>query len=278
MHDLRKVSVDMTRSWVALGILMVFYFIAQIDKQILALVANLLGPSLNLSDTQIGMLQGFVFSVPYAIGVLLVGMAVDRYSRRTILLIGVISWSLAAAASGLANSFETLALARSGVGLGEAVLVPAAMSILASVFPRERVAFAIGAFYTAGNMAGIFAMLAGGIVVQAFVDAGGLVLPQFGQLEPWQAVLVVTGLPGLAIAFMVYLIRVDIGGRDRQTSKENEAGLKGQQLKAYMWTHRTFLILYTIGTSLATICAYTLLSWAPAFSAGLMAGITRRSE
>lgn len=264
MSDNQKPRIT-SKAWVALAILMGFYLLSYLDKQVLALLANLIGPSLKLSDTQLGMLQGFIFSLPYAVGVLVVGYCVDRYSRRGILFAGVIVWSIAATMSGLATSFESLALFRAGVGLGEAVLIPAAMSIIASVFPRDRVAFAIGLFYMAANIGGIVATLLGGVVIQTFVDNEGATLPFFGNLEPWQAVLVVTGIPGLMIAFLAFVIRIDIGGRDRVKPAGAQTRHNGQSLRDYLVRHRGFLIFYTLGTSFGTICAYTLISWAPAY-------------
>lgn len=252
------------QAWMGLGVLMAFYLLSYLDKQILALLANLIGPALSLSDTRIGLLQGFIFSIPYSAGVLLMGMAVDRYSRRRLLFGGVLFWSICALASGLATSFESLGLARAGVGLGEAVLIPAAMSIIATLFPRERVATAIGLFYSAANVGGIVAMLLGGTLIQLLVQRGGLSFPAVGALEPWQAAFALSGLPGLLMAFLAFGIPIDDRGRKAGPTDRAAAGDRGP-LMAYLRAHKVFLITFFVGSSCGTICAYTLISWAPAY-------------
>ena len=146
----------------SLGILILFYMNFNVDKQIFPLLANMIADSLTFSDTELGLLQGFIYSIPYGVAVLIAGWLVDRFSPRGILFTGTLFWACAASASALAISFMTMAWTRAGVGLGEAMLVPAALPLIAAIFPRDKVALAIGLFYAGANLGGMVANLAGG--------------------------------------------------------------------------------------------------------------------
>lgn len=254
-------------AWVALGILMALFVLHYLDKQILPLLANLVGPALSLSDTQLGLLQGFAFTLPYASGVVVMGWAVDRFPRRSLLFCGVVLWSVSAMASGLATSFGTLAATRAFLGLGEAALVPAAMSIIATMFPRDRVTMAVGTFYSAGNIGGVIAVLLGGGIIQAMVDQGGLLIPNVGHFEPWRAAFILTGLPGLLMAFLVIAIRINDKGRGRNASASRAAGAAGAAagLWSYLGKRKLFFATYTVSICALTLCAYTMTAWGAAY-------------
>src|SRR5262249_59636263 len=83
-------------------------------------------------------------------------------TRRTIIALGLAAWSAMTGASGIVRTFAELALARIGVGVGEAACSPPAHSLLADYFPPERRATAL-AIYSTGIYVGIlFGFLIGG--------------------------------------------------------------------------------------------------------------------
>ena len=82
--------------------------------------------SLNVSDSAMGLLTGFAFVSFYTISSLPIARLSDSYSRRNIIAIGLAFWSVMTAVSGFVGSFGQLALARMGVGIGEAAAAPAA--------------------------------------------------------------------------------------------------------------------------------------------------------
>ena len=73
---------------------------------------------LGLTDTQFSLLAGLAFSIFYSVMGLPLGWLADRMSRRMIILIGMIAWSIMTALCGVATSFLALFLARVGVGVG----------------------------------------------------------------------------------------------------------------------------------------------------------------
>jgi MFS family permease len=250
------------RAWVGLGVLLVLYLFSFLDKQMFALLANPMGEALHLTDVQLSLLQGVGFSLLYSFGVLGSGWLVDRYSRPLILFVGVVFWSLAGAASGLATSFSTMLLARAGVGLGEAVLPTAANSLVASLFPRHRMSLAVGIYYMGANLGGVVALIFGGAAIGALIRHGGINLPLLGQLAPWQAAFLITGLPGVVAAFLVLAIR----------APARPAGASAQQQKAdalecarYIGSHKALVFYQGATTAILTLSAYALIYWGPAF-------------
>jgi MFS family permease len=190
------------------------------------------------------------------------GWAVDNYSRRWLLFFGVMFWSLAAMASSQATSFGSLALARAACGLGEAVLIPTAMSIIVSLFPRDRIIMATSAFYLAANVGGVIAVLFGGEVIQAAVAHGGMDLPIFKHFAPWQEVFFITGAPGVLMAFLV--LTMPLNDKDR-TSAALSTGWSAITLWQFLKTRRMFLITFIASVSAVTLCAYTLIAWGAAY-------------
>ena len=133
-------------AWWTVTVLTILSCLSLLDRQIMALLIPDIRRELGLSDFQMGLLQGVVFSLFYVTFGLLFGWIIDRFSRRGVVYAGVTFWSLATAACGMASNFFQLMLARFGVGAGEAALNPAAYSIISDSFPKRRLSFALSVF------------------------------------------------------------------------------------------------------------------------------------
>jgi len=114
------------------------------DRQVVPILLPSIKAELHLSDTELGIISGLAFSLIYAVAAFVFGFLADRSSRKWVILFGLVCWSLATAASGLAYSFWSMFAARFFTGIGEASLYPCAMSLLADAFPAERRGRAIG--------------------------------------------------------------------------------------------------------------------------------------
>src|SRR5690606_960344 len=125
------------RAWYAICVLVLLYSLSFIDRFILSLLAPAVSEHLQLSDTQLGVLFGLGFGVVYALTGLPLAHLIDRRRRVPIVAAGVVLWSICTVASGFAPNFTGLLILRAGVAVGEAVLSPAAISIIADIFPRE---------------------------------------------------------------------------------------------------------------------------------------------
>ena len=109
-----------------LGLLFVAYVFNFIDRQILAILLQPIKEELGASDTAMGLLTGFAFALFYTFAGIPIARLADRSVRRSIIASGLAVWSLFTAVSGVVRSFGQLAVARVGVGIGEAAFVPPA--------------------------------------------------------------------------------------------------------------------------------------------------------
>jgi MFS family permease len=185
-----------------LGLLTLVYAFNFIDRQIVTILAPYIKADLGLTDAQIGVLFGTAFALFYALFGLPIARLADGWHRVGTLTVGLTLWSFLTALSAGATSFATLALARVGVGIGEASAAPAAFSLLQDYFGRNRRATAL-AVYSSGIYLGVgVAVMAGGSIVAAWDAAypnGGAPLG----LSGWQAAYLAAGMPGLLLAILV---------------------------------------------------------------------------
>ena len=120
------------RAWWAVAVFALGAVLSYTDRQILSLLVDPIRGDLRISDTQISLLQGLAFALIYSVAGLPLGRLADVLPRRSVILAGVLVWTAATVACGLSRSFGALFLARVFVGVGEAALAPAAMSMITS--------------------------------------------------------------------------------------------------------------------------------------------------
>lgn len=247
-------SPSRVHAWVAVGALAVASAVSFIDRTILNLLVEPIRADLGLSDTQIGLLQGFAFALFYTSLGIPIGWAADRWSRKWIIIAGATLWSLMTVISGLARDFMALFAARVGVGAGEATLSPCATSMIADLFPGEGRALALGVYQTATTIGGGIALIVGGSVI-ALVSAPHADLP--GGLAPWQLTFIVVGLGGLLL--MTPLLFIAEPARTRPPDGMETSGVLEALRRRW-----AFFCAFLGGAALHTALAYALFSWAPA--------------
>jgi MFS family permease len=206
------VETDAERSerhgWYLVFTLLLFYIFSFIDRQIISLLVEPIKRDLQVSDTQIGLLQGLAFALFYTAFGIPIGRLADRMNRKTIIGAGVVIWSLMAALCGMAKNFWQLFLARIGVGVGEAALSPAAYSMITDAFPRQKLGRAFSVYNMGIPIGSGIALLVGGLIVVAVSGAGKtFTLPLLGEVRAWQFVFIVTGAPGLLLPFLLFTVR-----------------------------------------------------------------------
>ena len=182
----------MAKAYLLLAFLTLLNVFNFIDRQLIPTLAPKLIEELGLTKAEIGLLYGFVFVVLYTFFGLLLGPVADRYHRPRLIAGGLTLWSLLTAASGAAKSFFHLAAARVFVGIGEATLTPAALSMLSDVFPERKRGFASGVYY-AGVPLGVGAGFA----------VSGWLAPEYG----WRACFYVLGVGGLIFVLPLLLLK-----------------------------------------------------------------------
>ena len=195
-----------------LGVLMLVYVFNFIDRQILSILNDEIKTDLGLSDAQMGFLYGTAFAVFYALFGIPLGRLADVWTRRSLIALSLTFWSGMTALSGLARNFSQLAVARIGVGVGEAGATPAAFSLLSDSFPIARRATVL-AIYSSGIYLGAGAglMIGGQIVGRWDAAFAGGAAPF--DLRGWQVAYFAVGLPGLLLALWVRSLREPVRGR-----------------------------------------------------------------
>lgn len=246
-------------AWVVVGILMVAYVVSFIDRQIMALLIEPIRADLGINDTQFGLLHGAAFSLFYAVLGIPIATLSDRHSRPMIIAVGVLFWSLATAACGVARNFLQLLIARFSVGAGEAVLSPATYSLLADLFPQQQLGRAVAVYSTGSFVGSGLAFLLGGGVIAAVSHGSHFSVAWFGELRAWQLAFIIVGLPGVLLALLIALVireppRKEIFARNGEE----------QSVWRFLAQHRNVFTAHYLGYSMAAMALFSLLSWSPA--------------
>jgi len=195
------------RQWRLVLVLLAVSSLGAVDRQVITLLVDPIRDALRLSDVQISLVVGAAFALSNTLFTLPAGYCADRISRRGLIACGVIVWSSFTMACGVASSLARLFLCRVGVGFGESVIQPCALSMLRAALSPERRGrgFAVQAMGAMGGSA--LALMVGGLAMGAIERAGLDNLPLVGPVKPWQATLIFVGLPGLLIPLLLVAIR-----------------------------------------------------------------------
>jgi MFS family permease len=193
-------------AWTVVGILIATAVLSYTDRQVLSLLVDPIRADLGISDTQVSLLLGTAFAVVYGVAGIPLGYLADRISRRNLIAGGVVIWSLATIACGLSHSFGQIFASRLFVGLGEAILSPAAIALISDYFPASRRGAAVGLFLSGIAIGNGAAILIGGAVLR-LVDLGLLSATPLAALPAWRLVLLLIGAPGLIWSLAIFAIR-----------------------------------------------------------------------
>jgi predicted MFS family arabinose efflux permease len=161
-----------------------------LDRQVLAILLQAIKEDLGVSDAALGFLSGIAFAALYSVLGIPIARFADRGMRRSLIAVALAVWSGMTALQGLATSFFWLALARIGVGVGEAGCSPPAHSMIADLFEPKRRATALSIYALGIPIGGAIGLYGGGLLREAF---------------DWRTALVIVGLPGIALAVLVRL-------------------------------------------------------------------------
>lgn len=249
-----------TNGWLFVCILLVAYALSFVDRQILSLLVGDLRRDLSIGDTEIGLLQGPAFGVFYAVMGLPFGWLADRVSRVRLIAAGLLLWTIMTALGGYSDNFESLFLTRMGVGVGEAALVPAAVSLLADSFPPARRALPLAIFTSGISVGAGMALLLGGVLVE-FARGSPSSWPLFGSLlvgrEPWQVVLILAGLLGVPVACLIALLP------EPEREQMAEPGGQAVGLLTFLRERHAVLVPLMAGTTCLYFFSNAQSAWMP---------------
>jgi MFS family permease len=243
-----KKTYDVTKGQ-ALSILIVMtvlYIVNYADRSILSIVLQQIKVSLDISDTQLGMVQS-VFSIGLGLFTIPLAWLVDRWSRRKAVGVMALMWSAATFATGLAWNFASLIFARAFVGLGEDGFSTSGSGWLSLAYKKEKRGMVTGIFGIGSVLGTALGMIIGGIIV--------------ARTGMWQLPFYIFAVPGVIFGIWAFFLR------DYQTVKDQgETGISKKYLTNWIGLFKTKSYTFTV---LGQICfgfyVFTWIGWLPAF-------------
>jgi len=261
-------SLSSTR-WYALAILFLVSVVNTIDKMLIPALAEPLRLEFDLSDSELGLLVGLVFSVAYAIMSIPMGLMINRLNRVRLLSSLLIIWSLLTLVSSKTSSYLSLALCRMGVAAAESGGNPTSLSLIGDYFPPYERGKAIGIFSANGAVASILVF-----------SVSGVIAAEHG----WRAVFIVASIPGIILGFLVlFSLKEPVRGNFDPTSQNennNQVGLAAilksmWQNKPLLWLllAAVFIIVAQAGSSAFMAAFFVRVHELPLEKAGLITGV-----
>jgi MFS family permease len=231
-------------AWYALALLMFVYILNFLDRTIIYILFPLIKKEMSFSDTQLALLGTTSFVIFYTVLGIPFGRMADRGSRTKIIAGGVAVWSLFSGLTAFANDFWTLFFCRVMVGVGEATLGPAAISLLSDYFPLMKRA-TVTSIYSMGIAigAGLAALLGG-------------YLGQFG----WREAFMIVGFPGILFAILVFLLREPSRNTNIAAAEANYSSTDWKKLLS----NKSFVLL-CLGYAFLGLATNNLSIWGATF-------------
>lgn len=192
-----------------------------VDRQLLASFANWIVPDLGLSNTQFGLLTGLIFIFFYSVAGVFMGVLADRVNRTRLIAAGLALWSALTALSGMAKGFVSLAIPRLFIGVGESIMTPTAMSLLADRFPSSRLGFASGVYYM-----GVPIGVAASLFVVAYLE------PLLG----WRGCFYALGAVGLVLAVVMFFMKETPRRHEVEAQAKQEEAVQRPSVKEMLQT------------------------------------------
>ena len=192
-----------------------------VDRQLLASFANWIVPDLGLTNTQFGLLTGLIFIFFYSVAGVFMGVLADRVNRTRLIAAGLALWSALTALSGMAKGFVSLAIPRLFIGVGESIMTPTAMSLLADRFPSSRLGFASGVYYM-----GVPIGVAASLFVVAYLE------PLLG----WRGCFYALGAIGLVLALVMFFMKETPRRHEVEAQAKQEAEIERPSVKEMLAT------------------------------------------
>ena len=249
-------------AWTVVAILVATAVLSYTDRQVLSLLVDPIRADLGISDTQISLLLGTAFAVVYGVAGIPLGYLADRTSRRNLIFCGVIVWTIGTLVCGFSQSFGQLFAGRLVVGLGEAVLSPAAISLISDYFPPQRRGTAVACFLSGIAMGIGAAILIGGGVLH-LVEVGALAGTPLANEAPWRMVLLLIGAPGLLWALVILAIREPVRrGVEQPTASDRATNPSAQSLPTPNGGWSKVIPIYLV-VAIASLVDNAVGAWAP---------------
>ena len=193
-------------AWYSLVVLTVVTLIAFVDRNILLLQAEVIRKAMDISDVQLGLLQGTAAATFAAVATFPLAWLADRFDRRLVLAGCALLWSAAVVGCGMARNYEQLLLASALVGAGEAGLVPISYAIIPDLFGERQRQLANSVFAMASMSATSLAMGLCGQVIVGVGSARAYLPPALADLAAWRLGFFAVALPAPLLVVLIATI------------------------------------------------------------------------
>jgi len=260
VHNNNNGYPSSARAWATVAILMVAYVLSFVDRQILNLLVEPIRRDLAINDTQMSLLMGLSFALFYTVCGIPLGRVADTRSRRGLIAVGILFWSAATAACGMAKMYWQFLLCRIGVGVGEAALSPAAYSLIADSFPAERRATAISVYSMGVYLGSGLAFLVGGLVIQFASAQGDVTLPVLGEVRPWQLIFLILGVAGVLFTLLMLAVK-----EPARRGAGAGVAVPLSEVGRYIRANRRTVLLHNFGFAGLAFAGYGSAAWVPTF-------------
>jgi MFS family permease len=228
----------------ALALLTALNLLNYIDRSVLFAVQDLVKAEFPRSDLAFGLLTT-VFFIFYMCAAPFMGPLSVRFSRKRVIVVGALVWSVATLLTAFTKNFNELLIRHTLVGIGEASFVILSPTLVADMFPVEKRGRVMGVFYLAIPVGTALGYL-----------LGGFMGPKYG----WRAPFYVGAAPGVLLALLLLLIpEPPLGQFDPPESKAPER----DTLKSLL--HNPAFLTATLGMAMMTFALGGLQVWMPTF-------------
>jgi MFS family permease len=235
------------RAWGAVALLAVVGTLNYADRFLPAVLAEPIRNDLALSDTAIGVINGFWFLAVYAVLGLVIARIADRGAFGLVISTCLTLWGVMTMLGGAVQSAVQLALTRVGVAVGEAGSTPAAHAYVARNFPPERRAAPLAVITMSIPLASAASLLGGGLLAQTL---------------GWRTAFVVMGAISVVFAPLVLLV---LGRRQPMPVAVAPAGEEVQAAKVADLLKKPSFLAVVLGAAFISFAGYSLTTFAPAY-------------
>lgn len=201
--------------WIIVVLLFTATTINYLDRQIIGLLKPILEKEFAWTETDFARIV-MAFTAAYAIGLLTFGWIIDRIGTKLGYAVTIVFWSVAGMAHAWARSAVGFAIARVGLGLGEAGNYPAAVKTVAEWFPKRERALATGLF-NAGTSIGVVVAL--------------MIVPWILNTYGWHEVFLITGALGFVWLIFWWIFYSVPSQQKRLTTEELDYIKSGQEIQ-----------------------------------------------
>lgn len=176
------------RGWF-LALLVAVGTCSAVDRLAVSMMGPAIAKDLGLSDFQLGLTSGFGFALVYAFLGLPLARIADRGNRAWLIAGSVAVWSICVLLSSQVRNFVQLMLCRAVVGVGEAGVQPASVSLVSDLYPRSKRGTALGIMALGVPIGTVIGSTAGGYLTEMY---------------DWRTVMLLLGVPGLLLAVLFF--------------------------------------------------------------------------